>query len=230
MKNNLKIAIARLGTVGGGAVKILLQNADMLAERAGRNLQIVAVSARNKAKARGFDLSGVTWVDSPLDLLGLDVDVIVELIGGADGIANELVFAYIQAGKHVVTANKALIAKHGIALAELAEKHQVTIAYEAAVAGGIPIIKTIREGLAANKFSNIAGILNGTCNFILTSMQNEHKDFADALAEAQKIGYAEADPTFDIEGIDTAHKLAILTSLAYSCPLNTQNIHIEGIT
>jgi len=229
MKNSLNIAIAGIGTVGRGTVKILQQNADLLAGRCGRNINIVAVSARDKTKNRGLDLGNIKWLENPLDLVALpEVEVIVELIGGANGVAKTLVEVALKVGKSVVTANKALIAHHGMELAKIAEENNVTLAYEAAVAGGIPIIKTLREGLAANKFSKIAGILNGTCNFILTSMSEEKKEFAEALAKAQEIGYAEADPSFDIDGVDTAHKLAIITSLAYSCPLNTDFL-VEGI-
>ena len=229
MKNSLNIAIAGLGTVGQGAVKIIHNNATLLAERCGKDINLIAVSARDKNKNRGINLDNIKWLDNPLDLVDLpEVDVIVELIGGANGVAKTLVESALKAGKSVVTANKALIAHHGIKLAKLAEENNVTLAYEAAVAGGIPIIKTLREGLAANKFSKIAGILNGTCNFILTSMGEDKKAFTQALKTAQEIGYAEADPSFDIDGIDTAHKLAIITSLAYACPLNTDFL-IEGI-
>lgn len=227
---NLNIAIAGLGTVGSGTIKILQANAELLSERCGKNLNIIAVSARDKTKNRGLNLGNIKWVENPLDLVTLaEVDVIVELIGGANGIAKTLVENSLKVGKHVVTANKALIAHYGLELAKIAEANNVTLAYEAAVAGGIPIIKTLREGLSANKFSKVAGILNGTCNFILTSMSEEKKEFSEALANAQAIGYAEADPSFDIDGVDTAHKLAIITSLAYGSPLNLDAIHIEGI-
>jgi homoserine dehydrogenase len=231
MSKPLNIAIAGLGTVGGGALQILTDNADILQERCGRKINLVAVSARDKNKNRGVDLYGVKWVDNPLEFAEMsEIDVVVELIGGSEGIAKELVEKSIKAGKNIVTANKALIAHHGREIAELAEKHNVMFAYEAAVAGGIPIIKLLREGLVANEFSKIAGILNGTCNFILTSMLKDKKDFATVLKEAQDIGYAEADPAFDIEGIDTAHKTAILTSLAFGCAPDIKSIYIEGIT
>jgi homoserine dehydrogenase len=230
MNKPLHIAIAGLGTVGGTALKILQENAALLEARSGRALKVVAVSARDKNKTRPASLAGIKWVDSPLELAAIaEVDVVVELIGGSEGIAKNLIEASLKAGKHVVTANKALIAHHGVALAKLAEEANVIFAYEAAVAGGIPVIKTLREGLAANRFTHIAGILNGTCNFILTSMWESHKDFAWALGEAQRIGYAEADPAFDVDGVDTAHKLAILTSLAYGCPPNIKAVHMEGI-
>jgi len=230
MNKPLNIAIAGLGTVGGGTFKILQENAGLLEARCGRAIHIVAVSARDKNKKRAINIAEVKWVDSPADLLTLpDVDVIVELIGGSEGVAKLLVEEAFKAGKHVVTANKALIAHHGLSLAKLAEAKGAAFGYEAAVAGGIPVIKTLREGLTANRFHAITGILNGTCNFILTSMMESGQDFATALAQAQHIGYAEADPSFDIDGIDTAHKLTILTSLAYGCPPDIHAVKIEGI-
>lgn len=230
MTKPLNIAIAGLGTVGGGTLRILQENAALLEARSGHTLKITAVSARDRKKKRAGDASKLKWVDNPLDLAKLpDVDLVVETIGGAEGIARSLVEAALKAGKHVVTANKALIAHHGMALAALAEASGAMLAYEAAVAGGIPVIKTLREGLVANRFHHVAGILNGTCNFILTSMWEKHKDFDWALKEAQRVGFAEADPSFDIDGVDTAHKLAILTSLAYGCPLNIKAVSIEGI-
>lgn len=230
MSAPLRIAIAGLGTVGDGTLAILQQNASLLEERCGRALNVVAVSARDKHKPRKANLNGLHWAENALDLASLpEVDMVVELIGGSEGPARALVETALRAGKHVVTANKALIAHHGIALAKLAEASGAMFAYEAAVAGGIPIIKSLREGLAANRFQHIAGILNGTCNFILTSMWEQKLDFAVALAEAQRIGFAEADPSFDIDGVDTAHKLAIITSLAYGCPPAIRAVHTEGI-
>ena len=230
MKNTLNIAIAGLGTVGTGTVKILQNHAQMIAQRSGRDVKIVAVSARDKKKKRDIDLKGITWVDNPVALASLKhVDVIVELMGGSEGAAKQLVEAALKNGKHVVTANKALIAHHGVALAAIAEKNNVVIAFEAAVAGGIPIIKSLREGLAANQFKHLVGILNGTCNFILTTMWNQKKDFEKALEEAQHRGYAEADPTFDVEGTDTAHKLAILTSLAFGTTVDFAAVDVQGI-
>jgi len=226
----LQIAIAGLGTVGAGTVRILQQNSDIIQSRCGREIQLVAVSSRDKGKNRGVELGAIEWKENPLELISLpNIDVIIELIGGAEGIARELVESALKAGKHVVTANKALIAKHGLELAALAEQHNVMLAYEAAVAGGIPIIKSLREGLVANRFHKVVGILNGTCNFILTSMWKEHKDFHTVLKEAQAIGYAEADPSFDIDGIDTAHKTAIITSLAYGTSINSDAVYVEGI-
>lgn len=230
MSKTLNIAIAGLGTVGAAAAKLLQDNAELLRRRCGAQLQVVAVSARSKGKDRGVSLGAVKWVDDARALADLpDVDLVVELIGGSEGVAKELVERAIANGKHVVTANKALIAHHGIALAALAEKHDVMLAFEAAVAGGIPIIDTLRHGLSANAFHIVAGILNGTCNYILTTMQKQGRAFEDVLKEAQDLGYAEADPSFDVDGIDTAHKLAILTSLAYGTPVDIDSIQIEGI-
>lgn len=230
MTKPLNIAIAGLGTVGSGTLAILQEKAALLEARCGRPLKVVAISARDKNKKRSFDTSKIRWENDPLALAAApDIDVVVELIGGQEGVARALVEASLKAGKHVVTANKALIAHHGMQIAKLAEDGGVTLGYEGAVAGGIPIIRSLREGLAANRFNHIAGILNGTCNYILTTMWEEKRDFAEVLADAQRLGYAEADPSFDIDGIDTAHKLAIITSLAYGSPLDIKAIHVEGI-
>lgn len=230
MTNPLRIAIAGLGTVGGGALTLLRENAALIEARCGRALEVVAVSARDEAKARSLGLGNARWVKDTVTLAeDPQIDVIVEVIGGADGVAKTLVEKALARGKSVVTANKALIAHHGLALAELAEKMGAVLAFEAAVAGGIPIIKALRDGLAANKIERIAGILNGTCNYILTTMSREKRDFAEVLKEAQALGYAEADPSFDIDGIDTAHKLAILASLAYGTRVNIDAVHVEGI-
>jgi homoserine dehydrogenase len=226
----LRVGIAGLGTVGAGVVKLLRQNAGALAERCGRAVEIVAVSAQRRDRQRDCDLTGLAWVgEAALLARDPDIDVVVELIGGAEGPARELVEAAIANRKHVVTANKALIAHHGAELARLAESAGVTVAFEAAVAGGIPIVKTLREGLAANRIQRIYGILNGTCNYILTTMRRTGGEFADVLAEAQALGYAEADPGFDVDGIDAAHKLAILTSLAFGCEIDLAGVHVEGI-
>ena len=189
------------------------------------------MSARDKSKDRGIDLSGCTWFDNPVELArSADVDCVVELVGGADGAALETVQTALNHGKTVVTANKALLAKHGLALAKLAESKGVSLAFEASVAGGIPIIKTLREALPANRVSRLYGILNGTCNYILSRMELEGMTFAECLADAQRLGYAEADPTFDVEGFDTAHKLAILTSLAFGTEIDAEAIYVEGIS
>jgi homoserine dehydrogenase len=226
----LRIGIAGLGIVGAGTVRLLREHGDVLGQRCGRAIEIAAVSARDRTRDRGVDLSGLRWADDAMALArDPGVDVVVELIGGADGIAKQLVEAAIAGGKHVVTANKALLAHHGTALARAAEAAGVALAYEAAVAGGIPIIKALREGLAGNRVERIYGILNGTCNYILTTMRRTGREFADVLAEAQKLGYAEADSSFDVDGIDTAHKLAILTSVAFGCEINFAGVHVEGI-
>jgi homoserine dehydrogenase len=191
---------------------------------------VIAVSARDRARDRGVKLDAIRWHDDPTALAADPlVDVVVELIGGSEDPARGLVLAALAAGKPVVTANKALLARHGVALAEASEASGAALAYEAAVAGGIPVIKTLREGLAGNRIRRVAGILNGTCNFILTSMRERGREFADVLAEAQRLGYAEADPSFDIDGIDTAHKLAILAALAFGRAVRFDDVHIEGI-
>ena len=230
MSKPLRIGIAGLGTVGAGVVKILAARGEHLAAASGRALELVAVCARDKAKDRGIDLSGVRWEDDPMALAAADdIDLVVELIGGSEGIARDLVEASLKAGKHVATANKALIAHHGTALARLAEEKGVALNYEAAVAGGIPIVKTMREALAANEVRSIHGILNGTCNYILTEMETTGRDFGDVLKDAQALGYAEADPSFDVGGVDAAHKLAILTSLAFGTEVDFGAVQIEGI-
>ena len=229
-KPPLNIAVAGLGTVGAGTLQLLERQAERLALRAGRRIAVVAVSARDRARDRGADLGRMRWVDDATALAALpDVDVVVELIGGADGVGRGVVEAALAAGKHVVTANKALMAEHGTALAELAERRGVGLGFEAAVAGGIPIIKTLREGLAGNRVSRIYGILNGTTNYILTTMRETGRDFAEVLAEAQRLGYAEADPSFDIDGVDASHKLAILASVAFGRPADLAGVYCEGI-
>ena len=198
---------------------------------AGRPVRVTAVSSRDRRKERGLDLSRVEWFDSPLDLARSDaVDCVVELIGGAEGPARATVEAALGAGKHVVTANKALLAAHGLVLARTAEARGVALAFEAAAAGGIPVIKALREALPGNAVSRVYGILNGTCNYILSRMEEERLGFAECLADAQRLGYAEADPTFDVEGHDTAHKLAILTSLAFGVEIDSAAIYVEGIS
>jgi homoserine dehydrogenase len=230
MSAPLRIGIAGLGTVGAGVLHLLEANAEIVAARAGRRLVVTAVSARDRGRDRGVSLVGLSWHDDPVALAtDPGVDVVVELIGGADGPARALVESALAARRPVVTANKAMLAIHGAALAAAAEEAGVTLAFEAAVAGGIPVIKALREGLAANRIARIAGILNGTCNYILTRMRAEGKDFAEVLADAQRLGYAEADPSFDIDGIDAAHKLAILAALAFGRPVAFGAVHVEGI-
>jgi homoserine dehydrogenase len=230
MTRPLSVAVAGLGTVGGGVLKLLRDNADIVAARAGRPIAVTAVSARDRTKDRGVPISGLRWYEDPVALAADPaVDVIVELIGGSEGPAKALVEAAIAAGKPVVTANKALLAVHGAELAAMAEDRGVPLAFEAAVAGGIPVIKAIREGLAGNRISRIAGILNGTCNYILTQMRERGREFAEVLADAQKLGYAETDPSFDIDGIDAAHKLAILAALAFGRPVAFDAVYVEGI-
>jgi homoserine dehydrogenase len=226
----LSIGLAGLGTVGGGVLKLLRDNADLITARAGRPIAVAAVSARDRAKDRGVPVTGLRWYDDAVALAAdPGVDVVVELIGGSDGVALALAEATIAAGKALVTANKALLAVHGADLAASAEERGVALAFEAAVAGGIPVIKALREGLAANRISAVAGILNGTCNYILTQMRERGREFAEVLADAQKLGYAEADPSFDIDGIDAAHKLAILAALAFGRPVAFDQVHVEGI-
>ncbi len=226
----LRIGIAGLGTVGAATAALLRRNAPLLSQRCRRRLELVAVSSRDRAKNRGIDLSGVSWVPDALDLAARpDIDVVVETIGGSEGVARALVEAALGNGKHVATANKALIAHHGNELAALAESQRVALAFEAAVAGGIPVLKTIREGLAGNRLYEVHGILNGTSNFILTEMRTSGAPFAATLAEAQRLGYAEADPSFDVDGVDTAHKLSLLTALAFGRRVDFDGVSIEGI-
>ncbi|MEQ9813468.1 MAG: homoserine dehydrogenase [Azospirillaceae bacterium] len=230
MGKPLNIGIAGLGTVGTGVLHILDRNADLLTARGGRPMRVTAVSARDRAKDRGVDLSGALWCDDPLDMVDDPaVDVIVEVIGGAEGVARLLVERALAVGKPVVTANKALLAEHGGRLAEAAAAGDTTLGYEAAVAGGIPVIKSVREALAANRISSLHGILNGTCNYILTEMRQTGRNFDEVLKEAQELGYAEADPTFDVDGIDAAHKLAILAGLAFNGTVRFEDVHVEGI-
>ena len=226
----VKVGLLGLGTVGGGTVTVLRDNAEEIARRAGRGIDVVHAAARDISKKRNFDTSGITLTTDPNEVVdNPELDIIVELIGG-DTLARDLVMRAIDNGKHVVTANKALIAKHGNAIFAAAQKQGVMVAFEAAVAGGIPIIKAIREGLAGNRIQWLAGIINGTGNFILTEMRDKGRDFDDVLREAQELGYAEADPTFDVEGIDAAHKLTILASIAFGIPLQFDAAYTEGIT
>jgi len=230
MTRPLTVALAGLGTVGTGVLTLLRQNADLIAARAGRPIAVSAVSARDRTRDRGVSLAGLRWYDDPVALAAEpSADVVVEMIGGSEGPARALVQAAIAAGKPVVTANKALLAVHGAELAAAAERAGAPLAFEAAVAGGIPVIKALREGLAANRISRIDGILNGTCNYILTVMRERGREFAEVLADAQRLGYAEADPSFDIDGIDAAHKLAILAALAFGRPVAFDAVYVEGI-
>ncbi|RWH75456.1 homoserine dehydrogenase [Mesorhizobium sp.] len=231
MAEALRVGIAGLGTVGASVARVLRDKAAELTRQCGRDIVVTAVSARDRKRDRGIDLSAATWFDDPIKLAEkADIDVFVELIGGDEGPARLAVKAALEAGRHVVTANKALLAKHGVALAEIAEKKGVLLNYEAAVAGGIPVIKTMREAMAGNAVTRVFGILNGTCNYILTRMEAEGISFDACLKDAQRLGYAEADPTFDIEGHDTAHKLSILTSLAFGTKIAANDIYMEGIS
>lgn len=230
MSNPLRVAIAGLGEVGATTAQILQNQAELIASRVRREVQLVAVSSRDESKDRGFSKEGLRWESDARELAKADdVDLLVEAIGGSDGIAKEVVELALSNGKPVVTANKALVAVQGEALAKLAEQHNVTLAFEAAVAGGIPVVKTLREGLAANKIERVMGILNGTSNYILTHMQNNGSAFQEALDEASRLGYAEADPSFDVDGVDAAHKLSILTSLAFGCQPDFDSVYIQGI-
>lgn len=228
--NSVKIGLLGLGTVGGGTVNVLKRNAAEITRRAGCNIEVAYASARDLNKPRICDTAGIELTTQTAEIVeNPEVDIVVELIGG-DTLALEMVMRAIANGKHVVTANKALIAKHGNEIFAAAQKQGVMVAFEAAVAGGIPIIKALREGLAGNRIEWLAGIINGTGNFILTEMRDKGRDFEDVLAEAQRLGYAEADPTFDVEGIDAAHKLTILASIAFGIPLQFDKAFTEGIT
>jgi homoserine dehydrogenase len=226
----LRVGIAGLGTVGADVVRLIARQERQLSLRCGRRIRVVAVTARSRAKKRGLDLNGIRWLPTPLALArDSGIDCFVELVGGAGEPALSAVEAALRSGKSVVTANKALIAKHGTKLAALAEKQGVALNFEAAVGAAIPVIKTLREGFSGNTFQRVYGILNGTCNYILTRMEQEGLSFADCLKDAQRLGYAEANPAFDIEGHDTAQKLAILASLAFGTKVNQGAVHVEGI-
>jgi homoserine dehydrogenase len=231
MSEALRVGIAGLGTVGASVLKILRDKGEMLTRQCGKQIIVTAVSARDAKRDRGVDFSAATWFDDPVELAkSNEIDVFIELIGGDEGPARAAVEAALRSGRHVVTANKALLAKHGVYLAKIAEEKGVLLNFEAAVAGGIPVIKALRESLTGNTVSRVYGIMNGTCNYILTRMWDEGISFEDCLADAQRLGYAEADPTFDIEGNDTAHKLAILTSLAFGTQIAADDIYLEGIS
>jgi len=228
--NPVKIGLLGLGTVGGGTVNVLRRNAGEITRRAGRAIQICRASARDLMRTRICDTTGIALTDDPFEIVNdPEIQIVVELIGG-ETLAKELVLKALENGKHVVTANKALIALHGNEIFAKASEKGLMVAFEPAVAGGIPIIKALREGLAGNQVEWLAGIINGTCNFILTEMRDKGRDFEDVLREAQALGYAEADPTFDIEGVDAAHKLTILASIAFGIPLQFNKVYIEGIT
>ena len=230
MAEPLRIALAGLGTVGTGVIELLAANRSTIERRAGRPLEIVAVNARDRARDRGVDLSPYAWVDDMQAMAQRgDVDVVLELVGGSDGPALTLARAALDAGKAFVTANKAMIAHHGLALAEQAALRGVPLKFEAAVAGGIPVVKGLREGAAANRIERIYGILNGTCNYILSEMEHTGADFGEMLKAAQEKGYAEADPTFDIEGVDAAHKLAILAAIGFGARVDFANVEATGI-
>lgn len=226
----IKVGLLGLGVVGGGTWKVLNQNADEIARRAGRRIEVVAAAVRDVEKAKALVGNDVQVTTDGMDIVrNPNIDVVVELVGG-DTLAKDWVMEAIAQGKHVVTANKALLATHGNAIFAAAQEKNVMVAFEAAVAGGIPIIKAMREGLTANRIQWVAGIINGTTNFILSEMRSRGLSFAEALADAQRLGYAEADPTFDIEGVDAAHKLSLLSSLAFGIPVQFSKAHIEGIT
>lgn len=230
MGDALRVALAGLGTVGGGVIRLLDANRDLITRRAGRPIEIVAVSARDRTKDRGVDLSRFEWVDDTAALASHpNADVVVELIGGSDGPALTLARTALGAGRGFVTANKAMLAHHGLELAQKAEESNAALKFEAAVAGGIPVIKGLREGAAANAIARVYGILNGTCNFILSKMEAEGRDFAEVLAEAQALGYAEADPSFDIDGVDAAHKLSILAAIAFGTQPAFDDVAIGGV-
>jgi homoserine dehydrogenase len=231
MAEPLKVGLAGLGTVGSSVIRLLDEGRDKLLARCGRGIEVVALNARSRAKKRDFDVKKFRWVADPVALAAdPEIDVLVEVMGGAGDPAKRAVETALAAGKAVVTANKALLAAHGQKLAALAEKNRVALNFEASVAGGIPIVKTLREGLNGASFNRIYGILNGTCNYMLTRMEQERMAYADCLRDAQALGYAEADPTFDVEGYDTAQKLAILASLAFGTKLDPGAIYVEGIS
>ncbi|SCD23839.1 homoserine dehydrogenase [Brucella inopinata] len=231
MSDALRIGVAGLGTVGASVLRILRDKSEMLTRQCGKPVTVTAVSARDRNRDRGIDLSGIAWFDDPVELAkSAEIDLFIELIGGEDGPAKASVETALRAGRHVVTANKALLARHGVALARIAEEKGVLLNFEAAVAGGIPVIKAMRESLTGNTVSRVYGIMNGTCNYILTRMWEEGISFESCLKDAQRLGYAEADPTFDIEGNDTAHKLALLTSLAFGTQIAADDIYLEGIS
>jgi homoserine dehydrogenase len=230
MSTPLRLGIAGLGTVGTGVVKIVQRQSALLSARCGREITISAVCALNRDRDRGVRLSDYAWEDDPLALaVREDVDVFVELMGGSEGVAKDAVEAAINAGKDVVTANKAMLAMHGQSIAELAENKGVSVRYEAGIAGGIPIVKALSEGLAGNEITRVMGVMNGTCNYILTRMQDAGLDYQTVFAECEELGYLEADPTLDVGGIDAGHKLAVLASIAFGTQMNFDAIQLQGI-
>ncbi|MDG1531952.1 MAG: homoserine dehydrogenase [Paracoccaceae bacterium] len=230
MTSSLKLGIAGLGTVGTGLVKIVQNHADLLTARAGRAIEISAVCAQTRNKYRGVSLEDYAWEDDPVALAKRDdVDIFVELIGGSDGPAKAATEAALKAGKDVITANKAMLAIHGHQLAELAESNNCTIRFEAAVAGGIPVVKALTESLSGNKISRVMGVMNGTCNYILTRMENAKLPYDEVFQEANNLGYLEADPTLDVGGIDAGHKLALLASIAFGTKVDFDAMNLEGI-
>lgn len=230
MTTPLRLGIAGLGTVGAGTVKIIRQKANLLAVRAGRPIEITAVSARSRDKDRGVNLSSYAWEDDPVALATRDdVDVFVELMGGSDGPAKAATEAALKAGKDVITANKAMLAHHGQALSELAEAKGCVLRFEAAVAGGIPVVKALTEGLAGNEITRVLGVMNGTCNYILTRMENAGLSYDEVFEEANQLGYLEADPNLDVGGIDAGHKLSLLSSIAFGTKVNFDGVELEGI-
>ena len=229
-KSKLNVAIIGLGTVGSGVIKLLKRQKSNIKNRTGIELQLVAISAKNKRKKRSVDISPYRWIASPINIAkDPDVDVIVELIGDMDNTARKVIKEAINNGKHVVTANKSLLAKEGSIFEELARKKNVFLRYEAAVAGGIPIIKVLQDSLIVNKISKLYGVINGTCNFILTKMEAEGREYTDVFSEAKQLGYVESDPRLDIGGIDSAHKLALLSCLAFGTSLDLKGVKTEGI-
>ena len=230
MPDPLRLGLAGLGTVGTGIVRIVQDHADLIAARAGRPVVITAVSARDHTRDRGVDLAGYQWETDPVALAcRADVDLFIEVMGGSEGAAHDATMAAIAAGKHVVSANKALLALHGQAIAEAAEAADVALRFEAAVAGGIPVIKALTEGLAANRITRVMGVMNGSCNYILTRMENAGLSYEAVFEEARGLGYLEADPTLDVGGIDAGHKLALLAAIAFGTRVNFDAIEIEGI-
>jgi len=230
MSESFRLGIAGLGTVGAGVVKNIQQHGDVLAARCGRRVEITTVSARDQSKDRGVDLSSYDWVDNAEELANSNsIDCVIEMIGGSEGLALNLVKRSLEKGKHVITANKALLAHHGTELAEIAEANNVSLAYEAAIAGGIPIVKALREGFAGNDIQAVFGILNGTSNYMMTAMRETGQDFDEILKEAQDLGYAEADPSFDVDGDDAGHKLALLAAIAFGTKPDFKSLQMTGI-